>query len=557
VGQLILSGWPTLKEARGHPAASTDYPASILRSGTFSLVYGSLAVVFATGCAHKNYFQADAQLSATTAPTRPLAATADSVWATAGRQYYHHSQAYHWIFGPHHRAVWATPVRVPVFRLATADAAAGPLRPTKLGGGFQSTSLTLEAADGRPYVIRSLDKDPAGILPKLLHKSFLTNTLRDGTSAGNPYGALVVTPLAQALGVPHTHPRIFYVPLQETSLTVANANERLRGKLVLFEEKYSGKRVTSPLLPQAREYIGDDDMRKEIYTHPTHRPDQQALLRARLLDIFIGDWDRHSGQWQWAKLPDPAHRGRYLYAPVPKDRDQVFFRVSDGFLPWLGTRKATIRHLVTFKERIHDVHALTGSGRYVDQRGLPELTSSDFAQAARYVQQHLPDSTLARAVRHLPPSVYALEGERLLHSLQARRAQLPAVAHQYYLLRARTPVVAGTDEPDYFRVQRTSDSTTVRIYSRALGADSLYFQRTYFTKETHRLTLEGLGSNDVFDISGRGLRLVLHGGAGQDVVRPADSSRIKFEQEANGNLDVPKPRTKKEELENYDRLVDE
>jgi hypothetical protein len=203
------------------------------------------------------------------------------------------------------------------------------------------------------------------------------------------------------------------------------------------------------------------------------------------------------------------------------------------------------------------VKALTGSGRYVDQRGLPELTSRDFDEAARYLQQHLPDSTLARAVRHLPPAVYALEGERLLHALQARRAQMPAVVHQYYLLRARTPVVAGTDEPDYFRVQRTPDSTTVRIYSRALGADSLYFQRTYFTKETRRITLEGLNSNDVFEVSGRGLRLVLHGGGGQDVVRSTDATRLTFEQEANGNLDVPKPRTEKEALKNYDRLADE
>ena len=519
-------------------------------------MYSSLALGFATGCAHKNYFQADAKLPATAAAPR-LPTSPDSVWATAGRQYARHGRAYNWVFGPHHRAVWAAAVRVPVFGLATADAAAGPLTPTKLGGGFQSTSLTLAAPDTRSYVIRSLDKDPAGILPKFFRKSFVANTLRDGTSAGNPYGALVVPPLAQALGVPHTHPRVLYVPLTETTLTVAGANERLRGKLVLFEEKYSGKRVTSPLLPQAREYISDEDMRKKIYAHPADRSDQRALLRARLLDILIGDWDRHSGQWQWAELPSPARAGQHLYAPVPKDRDQVFFRVSDGILPWLGTRKFTIRHLVTFKKRIHDVQALTGSGRYVDQRGMPELTRRDFDQAAQYVQQHLPDSTLARAVRQLPPAVYALEGPRLLRDLQSRRDQLPAAARQYYLLKAKKPIVAGTEKADFFQVQRTPDSTTVRIYSRALGADSLYFQRTYFSKETRRLTLEGLGDNDIFDISGQGLRLVLHGGAGQDVVRPATPPRVEFGQEANGNLDVPKPRTKKEELENYDRLVDE
>jgi hypothetical protein len=450
-------------------------------------------------------------------------------------------------------------VRVPVFQLASADKAAGTFKPTKLGGGFQSTSLTLEAADGRPYVLRSLDKDPANILPKFLRKTFITNAMRDGTSAGNPYGALVVPPLALALGVPHTHPRIFYVPLTENQFTVADANERLRGKLVLFEEKYNGKQVSSPLLPQARTFISDEDMRKRIYAHPADRPDEQALLRARLLDVLIGDWDRHAGQWQWAELPDPTYPDRRRYAPVPKDRDQTFYRVSDGLLGWIGTRKFTVRHLVTFKKRIHDVKALTGQGRYVDQRGISELTRRDFDQAARYLQQHLPDSTLARAVRRLPPAVYELEGKRLYNDLKHRRDQLPAVARKYYLLKAREPVVAGTDQPDFFQVQRSRDSTTVRVYSRALGADSLYFQRTFFSKETRRLTLEGLGSNDIFEVvgTGRGLPLVLHGGAGQDVVRPADAPRIEFGQEANGNLDVPRPRTDKEALKNYDRLEDE
>jgi hypothetical protein len=155
--------------------------------------------------------------------------------------------------------------------------------------------------------------------------------------------------------------------------------------------------------------------------------------------------------------------------------------------------------------------------------------------------------------------VYELEGKRLYNDLKHRRDQLPAVARKYYLLKTREPVVAGTDQPDFFQVQRSRDSTTVRVYSRALGADSLYFQRTFFSKETRRLTLEGLGSNDIFEVvgTGRGLPLILHGGAGQDVVRPADAPRIEFGQEANGNLDVPRPRTDKEALKNYDRLEDE
>ena len=510
----------------------------------------------ATGCARRHFFQADARLDATAAPTR-RPATSDSVWAVAGRQYNRHGKAYHLLMGPHHRAIWAAPVRVPVLKLASAVPEAGPLTATKLGGGFQSTSLTLVGADGRPYVIRSLDKDPSRIMPKRLQKTFLSNGLRDGTSAGNPYGALVVPTLSQELGVPHTHPRIFYVPLDANNLGSAEANERLRGKLVLLEEKYDGAQVRSPLLPQARKFISDESMRKHLYADPRNRPDQLALLRARLLDVLIGDWDRHAGQWQWGELPNPARPGGTLFVAVPKDRDQAFFRMSDGAVPWLMTRRFLVRHLVTFKHDFHDVTALTGQGRYVDQRGLNALTRRDFAEAARYAQAHLPDSALARAVRHLPPAVYALEGPRLLRDLQNRRDQLTGLAQTYYELKAERPVVAGTELPDHFVVARTPDSTTVRVYNRTLGADSLFYQRTFYTHETKRLTLEGLGAADKFDLTGHGLKIVVHAGAGEDVLHATSHRRLRYEPESNGTLNAPAPTKKKERFDNYDRLTDE
>ena len=516
-------------------------------------IAGSLGLA---GCAKRHYFQRDAVVPALSA-ARPN--TADSVWATAGRQYAQRGPLNAVLVGRHHRAAWAAPVRVPVFQLAAARPAAGPLAPTKLGGGFQSTSLSLKGADGKPYVIRSLDKDPARILPTFWQRTFLSNALRDATSAGLPYGALVVAPLAQALGVPHTHPSVHYVPLGETQLGSDEANQRLRGKLVLLEEKYSGQKIASPLAPQALDFLSDEDMRQLLYDDPHYRPDQPALLQARLLDVLVGDWDRHAGQWQWALSPDPAAPAtRRLFAPVPKDRDQVFFRLADGAVPWLATRRLFVRHLVTFRPRYRDLVALTGQGRYVDQRGLNELTQRDFVAAAERTRQHLPDSVLARAVRQLPPAVYALEGPRLLRDLQARRDALPAVAARYYRLKAERPVVAGTNHPDHFVVRRAPDSTLVQVYSRTLGPDSLYYQRTFYTRETQRLTLEGLEARDLFEVSGeRGLPLVIHAGAGPDVLRAPARRRLRYEEEANGRLNRPEPRNQHERFHPYDRLEDE
>jgi len=475
----------------------------VLRSRYF--FWGLAGAMLASGCARTNFFQADARLTAVEVAARHLPpAGPDSVWATAGRHYAQHGRLHGWLVGRHHRAAWAAPVRVPVLALRTARPEAGPLTPTKLGGGFQSTSLSLRGADGRPYVLRTIDKDPARILPKFFQKTFVANVLRDETSAGTPYGALVLPVLAQALGIAHAQPRVFYV-LAGADFGLPEANARLSGKLVLLEEKLSGPHARSPLLPTARAYLDEAALAERLAASPRARLDQPALLRARLLDVLVGDWDRHAGQWQWAELPDSLHPlDRQRLVAVPKDRDQVFFRFADGLLPWLLTRRGPARHLTTFGAAIRDLPALVSNGRRVDERGLNELRRRDFRAAAALVQACLPDSVLARAVRRLPPAAFAAEGNGLLAALRRRRDQLPAVAEAYFTLLARRPVVRSTREAERFVVDRMPDSTTVRVYSRALGPDSLCFARTFYRRETRRLLLADLDAADVRDVRGRG-----------------------------------------------------
>src|SRR5439155_1024887 len=45
---------------------------------------------------------------------------------------------------------------------------------------------------------------------------------------------------------------------------------------------------------------------KKLFEHlendADHRIDSRAFLAARLMDVFIGDWDRHHDQWRWARF---------------------------------------------------------------------------------------------------------------------------------------------------------------------------------------------------------------------------------------------------------------
>lgn len=109
-------------------------------------------------------------------------------------------------FGNLYRSSWTQPVRVPLLRLSrTSD----KLRPLKAGGGRQTAALRLQAADGRQYVFRSVDKDPAGGLPPELRNTVATDVLREITPTEHPYGALIASRLLDATDILHARPKLY------------------------------------------------------------------------------------------------------------------------------------------------------------------------------------------------------------------------------------------------------------------------------------------------------------------------------------------------------------
>ncbi|MBF9220431.1 hypothetical protein [Hymenobacter ruricola] len=490
--------------------------ATLLALGALSALLG--------GCARKNFFQPDARPDAVRA--QPLPAATDSVrGATAGRQYARHGRLYGALVGQHHRRSWAAPVTVPVLRLSNVYPEG--LTPGKVGGGFNSTSLNLKTVDGKGYVLRTVDKDPIRATPVALRKTFLVNVLRDNVSSTNPYAALTVPPLAEAAGVPHTSPRLFYVR-PEDPLFQGDSLRLFRGQLAYLEEK------TSVPVASQGEILSSTQAFGEVFKKPTHRLDQAALLRARLLDAWLGDWDRHAGQWNWLAT---AANGQTRIAPLPKDRDMVYYRLDDGALGWL-IGHLFLRHWATFKAHFANEEALLSNGKYLDDRGLNELTRAQFQATAQALQQRLPDTLVARALRRLPPAAYALEGPRTTAALQTRRAELPALAERWYRRLARRPVIGGTAKAERFEIHRYADSTVVVVSSVAQLAGSVpFYHRAFLPAETHQIQLEGLGGDDVFTVENHGVnataqpRVRIYGGEGTDELRAGGSNKgMRFNQ---------------------------
>ncbi len=481
--------------------------------GLIGAVGGALA-----GCAGRDhYFQPDARIA-------PAASGApDSARVTVGRHYADHGAVYRAFFGDHYRAVWATSVTLPVLALGRLP---GTPKPTELGGGFQTTSITLETPARNKMVARTLDKDPYKTLPKYARKTFLLRLVRDETSAANPFAPLVLPTLSQAAGIPYTTPRLYYVGSLDSTFDALTP--KLRGKVVLVEEKFDGKPMaTATRVPGAEDVVDSEDALRARYHSPDEHLDALAFARARLFDIWIGDWDRHEGQWDWAEVPTDGKGHRYV--PVPKDRDQAFFRFDDGFLPWLASRRWAVRKLRTTHAHFDDVRGLVLNARFIDRRVLAAVTAAQLDSLALDLQARLTDSVIARAFRAWPAPIRAAEAERTAAMLRSRRAELPVAARTFYESLAEEPLVAGTDADERIVVTRLPGNSVRVSLAVADDPDSPaplpYYTRIFTPTETTRLRVYGLGGNDEFILldstaaNAARVRIHLYGGEGEDKLK--------------------------------------
>ena len=111
------------------------------------------------------------------------------------------------------------------------------------------------------------------------------------------------------------------------------------------------------------------------------------------------------------------------------------------------------------------------------------------------------DSLIDSAFTYLPEGVKHDEIELIKRKLKRRRLELEAVASQYYRLLQRTPVVAGTNQSDYFLIERQApDRTILRIYDPETGDCRL--EQQFSGRETKELWLYGLAGNDTFEVKG-------------------------------------------------------
>ncbi len=458
--------------------------------------------------------------------TATVVPSAESTIVAPGPQY-RKSGVWAVFAGRHYRDLWVTPIRVPVLDL---ERFAGGLRPLRAHTGSQTKSLRFAGADGREYQFRSVDKDPTATLAPELRGTAYGRALRDGVSASFPAAPLVANGLLESAGVLADPQSLALMP---DDPALGEFRSEFKGVLGLIEERPEAPDAEERAAGSLRRIVSSTGLFRRVDASPADRVDARAFLRARLMDIFMGDRDRHRDQFRWAAL---GQRRPTMWQPISRDHDEAFVQL-DG----LALRITALYYppLVTFGPTYPKDYRLNWHAREVDRRFLVPLERATWDSVATTLQGRLTDAAIDSAVRRMPPEMYAVGGERLARVLRARRDGLVREALRYYDFLAREVEIRATDADEVAEITR-ADPHHLDLSVRARDDSQPYFERRFDDRETHEVRLMMWGGDDRIVVRGADaprIRLRVVGGAGDD--RFVDSTRtggVRFYDDRGRNI---------------------
>lgn len=446
----------------------------------------------------------------------PAAAQADSVTVAAG-EHYAAGALKERLLGRDYRDLWTAPITVPILDLSTF---AGGLTPVQRGAGLQTISLRFRAPDGREFNFRSVDKDQTGGLHPDFRETVVDRLAQDQVSSKHPASAILMGPLLDAARVMHPEPALYVMP---DDPRLGEFRETFAGMLGMLEIHPNEGENDEPFFHGAVTVAGTERLLERLEESAADRVDARAYLRARLVDLLVGDWDRHMGQWRWARYDSGGVR---WWTAVPEDRDNAFSSY-DGLL--MDVIRGRAPRLVEFGPEYPDLIGLVENAQVLDRRLLSGLPRSAFDSVAAELVGSVTDAAIDAAVAATAPEYTRLRGREIADALRARRDALPAVAIGFYEMLAGEVEIRGTDEPDLAIAEHAPDGTLeVRLHSlTGEGGDppgEAYFSRRFLPGETREVRIFLHGGDDRAIVQGVGPARVLVrivGGGGDDVLTDA------------------------------------
>ena len=427
--------------------------------------------------------------------------------------------------GSNYRREWRMPVKAPVINLATEN---GGIKPVKRGGGKQTRSLRVEDASGKEYNFRSIQKFiTTATLPADLQSEAAVDLVADGVSASYPYAALSVPVLAEAAGVPFLKVKLVYIP---DDPRLDSFRKDFGNLMAYFEERQPGSNTKSFDSEEVIEKLQDDN---------DNDVDQKALLKARILDMFIMDLDRHQGQWEWLAIE--KDKGK-TYTPIPKDRDQAFY-INRGVLPGMIKWPWLVPQLQGFAVKARNIKRFNWAARNFDRYFLNGLNEQDWKTAVEEFVPKMTDEVIDRAIAQQPPEIRNISGPWIAQTLKERRNYMVGEVMEYYRFLAEDVNVVASNKKELFDIKLEDDgSVSLQVYKITKeGEQSIkMFDRKFDPQHTKEVRIYGLGGEDRFVVNGKNdkIKLRLIGGEGVDEftnVTNSNETAIVYDSLAEGN----------------------
>lgn len=442
------------------------------------------------------------------------------------------SKAYVAFWGKHYREFYGTKIKAPTVLL---DTLFGGLTPFRKGGGNQSRSLRLLNPQGEEYVMRAVHKSATQYIQAVAYRSkyvkdeyddtYTENLLLDIYTTAHPYAPLAVGILSSAANVFHCNPQLFYIPKQAG---LGQFNENFGDELYLVEERAASGHIDVESFGNSQTIISTDDLSIKLRKSDDNYVDETSYIRARLFDMFIGDWDRHEDQWRWAAFKEGK---RTAYKPVPRDRDQAFSKY-DGFALGAITKIIPgLKLLQNFDKDIKNVKWFNHEPYKLDMAFIKEATFKDWKEQVDFLQENITNEVIDSAFAQMPAEVQGETIIKIKNTLKSRLYNLPKIAKKYFKHLEKFPVVRGTDKDNWFEIERLSNgNTTIKSYNiKNNEKGSLIFKRTYDKKETSEIWVYGLNEDDVFNVTGVENNIIplrLIGGQNNDIYNIKSGKRV-------------------------------
>jgi len=456
------------------------------------------------------------------------------------------------LIGNNYRKEWLEPVEVPVLNFDASG-----LVPKKLGGGKETISLRVEDNTGREWALRSVKKFPENAIPPEIRNTIAAKLMEDGISACYPYGALSMGVLSKACNVPFLKNTLVYVP---DSRSLGEFRPKFKNILVLMEEQEPSG-ITQENDKKKEKGLNTQELIFELSDNNNNKVDQHLVLRARLLDNFVMDFDRHEKQWDW--FSNESASGK-IYYPVPKDRDQVFYS-GQGLLSKIISGKNVLPELQGFRKKAKDIVTFNRPVQNFDRFFLTGLSEDDWSREIEGLINSMTDPVIESALQKQPAEIQKYSTGKIISTLKEKRQYFKEEMMRYYRFLAKTVSIVGSNQREQFSISKKDNgevSVIVNTIDSAGNSSSKIYERSFDPSITKEIRIYGLEDDDRFIVEGGSspITVRLIGGPGNDEFINKGNARrvlaydVSFEENIFSGQPIRKRISADPQNNNYTRL---